>query len=158
MPSVPPHPPATRGTPKTWRERLTALAHVPAFLREVFRVHRGLALTSVGVRLVRALLPVATLYVGKLIIDEVLALLGGGPLPAELSAALVSPQLRLLWGLLAIVPYLLAALLAMYGVISSFGTALVVLDTPMAIQEMVLAVWLIAKGFSDPLPAAAGHD
>ena len=68
------------------------------------------------------------------------------------------PRWLSVWGLLAIVPYLLAALLAMYGVISSFGTALVVLDMPMAIQEMVLAVWLIAKGFSDPLPAAAGHD
>jgi ATP-binding cassette subfamily B protein len=33
-------------------------------------------MTSLGLRLVRALLPIATLYVGKLIIDEAVRLVG----------------------------------------------------------------------------------
>lgn len=60
------------------------------------------------------------------------------------------PRWLSVWGLVAIVPYLAGALLGMYAVISSFGTAMVLLDMPMAIQEMVLAVWLIVRGFADP--------
>jgi ATP-binding cassette subfamily B protein len=86
---------------QTWRERFAALSNVPPFLREVWRINRALTLASVGLRLVRALLPVATLYVGKLIIDEVLALLAGAALPGELGPALSSPALRPLWGYLA---------------------------------------------------------
>ncbi|MEZ4328301.1 MAG: ABC transporter ATP-binding protein [Polyangiales bacterium] len=129
---------------------MTALAHVPAFLREVFRVHRGLALTSVGVRLVRALLPVATLYVGKLIIDEVLALLGGGPLPAELSAALLSPQLRSLWGLLA-VELGLAVLADVLGRVVSLADALLSeqYSNAMGARVMAHAATLDLEDFED---------
>jgi hypothetical protein len=51
------------------------------------------------------------------------------------------------WGLVAIVPYLVAAILTIYAVVSPLGAAVVVLDLPMAVQEMVLAVFLIASGF-----------
>ncbi len=60
--------------PTTWRERLGALRNLPPFLAMVWGSSRSLTATTVAVRLVRALLPVATLFVGKLIIDEVVHL------------------------------------------------------------------------------------
>jgi hypothetical protein len=43
------------------------------------------------------------------------------------------------------------------GLIDMFGTARDILSTPMLPQEMVMAVWLIAKGFS-PSTIASGSD
>ncbi|KQU46961.1 ABC transporter ATP-binding protein [Sphingomonas sp. Leaf339] len=60
--------------PTTWRERLGALRNLPPFLAMVWRTSRLLTSTTLAVRLVRALLPIATLFVGKLIIDEVVLL------------------------------------------------------------------------------------
>ena len=51
------------------------------------------------------------------------------------------------WGLIGLVPYLASGLLAMFTVAESLSTILVVLQLPVALQEMVLAVWLIVKGF-----------
>jgi len=51
------------------------------------------------------------------------------------------------WGLIAIIPYLAAALLTMFALISPFSTNDVVLRLPLAAQEIVLAAWLIIKGF-----------
>jgi len=53
------------------REGLGALRHVPALFRQVWRTSRTLTLATLMVRALRALLPVLILYVGKLIIDEV---------------------------------------------------------------------------------------
>ena len=47
-----------------------ALRNLPPFLREIWATSRALTCVSLGLRLIRALLPVITLYVGKLIIDE----------------------------------------------------------------------------------------
>jgi hypothetical protein len=58
------------------------------------------------------------------------------------------------WGLAGIVPYLAAATLALFGVIDSLSTAFGLLDAPLAIQEMILAVWLIVKGFNPSTVAA----
>ena len=58
-------------TPKTFRERWAALAHLGPFLRLIWETNRPLTLAEIALRLVRALLPLALLYVGKLIIDEV---------------------------------------------------------------------------------------
>lgn len=60
--------------PTTWRERLGALRNLPPFLAMVWKTSRLLTATTLAVRLVRALLPIATLFVGKLIIDEVVHL------------------------------------------------------------------------------------
>jgi len=56
------------------RERVGALKNVPAFLALVWRTSPFLTISSLLLRLVRALLPVVTLFVGKLIIDEVVLL------------------------------------------------------------------------------------
>jgi hypothetical protein len=53
-------------------------AAVPAL---VWRTSPSLTLAQIVLRLVRALLPVATLYVGKLIIDEVVSLVGTARAP-----------------------------------------------------------------------------
>ena len=60
------------------RERLGALRNLPPFLRLVWQTSPALTLGQGVLRIVRALLPVVTLYVGKLIIDEVV-LLAGAP-------------------------------------------------------------------------------
>jgi ATP-binding cassette, subfamily B, bacterial len=73
-------PPANAGdtlpTPEvqSWRVRLGALRNLPPFLKLVWRTSPALTLSQAGLRVARALLPVATLYVGKLIIDEVVLL------------------------------------------------------------------------------------
>ncbi len=56
----------------SWRERLTALKYVPPFLKLVWQAHRGYTILMVILRLLRAFVPVAALWVGKLIIDAVL--------------------------------------------------------------------------------------
>jgi hypothetical protein len=53
------------------------------------------------------------------------------------------------WGLIATILYLGA------GVYNLFGSELVPLLLPLGVQEMVMAVWLIAKGF-DPAALASG--
>jgi ATP-binding cassette subfamily B protein len=60
--------------PTTWRERLGALRNIPPYLAVVWRTSRLLTTTTLAVRLLRALLPVVTLFVGKLIIDEMVHL------------------------------------------------------------------------------------
>ena len=59
--------------PPSWRERFRALRHVPALLRLVWATHRGYAAGVALLRLLRAGFPVLTLWVGKLIIDAVVA-------------------------------------------------------------------------------------
>jgi ATP-binding cassette subfamily B protein len=61
------------GPPPTWGERLAALKHVPPLLRLVYQTHRGYTLAILALRAVRSLIPVAVLWIGKLIIDAVVA-------------------------------------------------------------------------------------
>src|SRR5512138_2396920 len=58
------------------RERFDAMRNIPPFLRQIWRTSRPLTITSIGLRLVRAFLPVVMLYIGKLIIDEAIRLVG----------------------------------------------------------------------------------
>lgn len=51
------------------------------------------------------------------------------------------------WALLAVVPYLADAGLVMFGVHTVSSTVHSVLVVPLALNEMVLAVWLLTKGF-----------
>jgi hypothetical protein len=59
------------------------------------------------------------------------------------------------WGLVAIAMVMVSAVFVMLGVVESFSTPQLVLAAPIGLQEMVLAVWLIAKGFS-PRAITAG--
>ena len=59
---------------RSLKERVGALKNLRPFLIMVWRTSRGLTAASLVLRLVRAVLPVVTLYVGKLIIDDVVLL------------------------------------------------------------------------------------
>jgi hypothetical protein len=56
------------------------------------------------------------------------------------------------WGLVAIPFYVAADLLAMYAVIDADSSGQVLMFMPLAVQEMVLAVWMIARGFRPAVP------
>jgi ATP-binding cassette subfamily B protein len=58
----------------SWRERITALRYVPSLIKLVWQTHRGFCVMVIAFRLLRAIIPVCTLWVGKLIIDAVVAI------------------------------------------------------------------------------------
>jgi ATP-binding cassette subfamily B protein len=57
--------------PRSVRERLAALGYLPQLVRLVWQTHRGFTAAMIVLRLVRAFVPVATLWLAKLIIDQV---------------------------------------------------------------------------------------
>ncbi len=65
--------------------RLGALRHIPAVVRLVYEASPLLAVSSIALRTVRALLPVAILFLAKLILDEVVAQ-ARGPSPGGIAA------------------------------------------------------------------------
>jgi ATP-binding cassette subfamily B protein len=58
----------------TFKQRLSALSNLPAFLKLVWQTSPKLTVASSVLRIVRSAIPLAMLYVGKLIIDEVVLL------------------------------------------------------------------------------------
>lgn len=67
---------ANENSPIKWREQINALKHLPAFFRMIWRTHPGMALGNALLRLLKSVIPLMSLYVGKLIIDEVIRLMG----------------------------------------------------------------------------------
>lgn len=59
------------------------------------------------------------------------------------------------WGIAAAVAMLVAAALAMLGVAAPLSPVHIALNAPIAVQEMVLAIWLVARGFARGMPAKA---
>jgi hypothetical protein len=59
------------------------------------------------------------------------------------------------WGLLVVIPYLAAGLLALFRAIGLDSTTYTLLVLPMLVQEMVMAVWLIVRGFNPAASVAA---
>ncbi|MBA3318519.1 MAG: ABC transporter ATP-binding protein [Gemmatimonadales bacterium] len=97
----------------SWRERLQALKHLPRLLRMVWDTQSRYVVGILLLRVARALVPLAVLWVGKLIVDEVVQAVvvvgAGGPLPwvrlgqllaLELGIALVGEGLSRLSALL----------------------------------------------------------
>lgn len=58
----------------SWKDRFSALGNLPQFFRLIWQTSPGLFLGNAALRLVQAAIPTASLYVGKLIIDEVVGL------------------------------------------------------------------------------------
>ena len=81
----------------TLRQQFGALRYLGPFFRMVYAVAPGLTLANAALRLVKAGLPLAVLYVGKLIVDEVVALADAGA-----PASLVDPALATLWTYVAV--------------------------------------------------------
>ena len=52
------------------------------------------------------------------------------------------------WGLLVALPYFVSGVLGLFSLLSPMSSTEMVLVLPLALQEMVLAVWLIVKGFN----------
>jgi len=73
--------------------------------------------------------------------------LGGVMFYLLLYRSRIVPRWIAVWGLVAIPFYVAAHLLAMYSVIGANSSGQVLMFMPMAVQEMVLAVWMIARGF-----------
>ncbi len=63
----------------SWRDRIAAVRYVPNFLQLVWQSHRGYTTAMVALRVARAFVPLGTLFVGKLIIDTVVAAVRGAP-------------------------------------------------------------------------------
>lgn len=73
--SPPPQSPAAK-TPLTLRARWAAMRNIWPFMALVWQASPALTLASLGLRMVRAVLPVAALWTAKLIIDQVVHLQG----------------------------------------------------------------------------------
>src|SRR5437870_4311071 len=65
------------GEPPTWSERLQALKYVPPLLKLVYQTHRGYTVAILALRASRSFIPLAVLWIGKLIIDGVIAAMQG---------------------------------------------------------------------------------
>ena len=80
--------------PRGMRERLAALRYLPQLVRLVWQTHRGFTAAMVVLRLVRAFVPVATLWAAKLIIDEVVLLTRTPGAPLDRPVARGRPRAR----------------------------------------------------------------
>lgn len=97
----------------------------------------------------------AGVRLGSLLVDHVevsavtsiVFCLGGVMFYLLLYGSRIVPRWIAFWGLAAIPFYVAAYVLAMYGVIGTDSMAQSLLYIPLAVQEMVLAVWMIARGF-----------
>ncbi|MBZ0320237.1 MAG: DUF4386 domain-containing protein [Anaerolineae bacterium] len=59
------------------------------------------------------------------------------------------------WGIIGDIPYFAVPLLVLFDVIEVNASVATFLQMPLALQEMVLAVWLIVKGFNSAAITAA---
>jgi hypothetical protein len=119
---------------------ITWLALVP--LAETMSAGPGTASGS-GVRL-------GTLVIdsdGASIIMSLVFCLGATLFYLLLFRSRIVPRWITIWGLVGIPLYVVAYLLAMYGTVGINSSAVNLLCMPLAVQEMVLAIWMIARGF-----------
>jgi ATP-binding cassette subfamily B protein len=80
--------------PRTFKERFGALRTLRPFLAMVWQTSPGLTSTLIVLRLARALLPIVSLYIAKLIIDDVVALVQLPNRPTTLDDWLASGRLN----------------------------------------------------------------
>jgi len=69
---------APSSVPLTWKERIRALRNLPRFFRLVWQTSPRLMALDALLRIVKSAMPVSILYVGKLIIDQVVVLVRDG--------------------------------------------------------------------------------
>jgi len=152
------------------------------------RYNEGLALGSVGLRIIEGMLysvgAVAVLSMGTLVrglaeadVATLVSLQASGDLllavrswagmagtlafyPAGLLYYLVFYRSRLIprclsaWGIIAVAMGFTASILVVFHLIHPMSAPQIVLNLPIFLQEMVLAVWLIVKGFSPSVIAS----
>ena len=126
-------------TPATWKERLEALRYIPALFRLIWRTHRGYTSAIVVLRVVRSVVPVATFWVGKLILDAVISAKAG------------SGALTQIWRYLA-----LELLIVLTGEILARASSLIesllgdLFSNAMSVELMEHAAKLDLAQFEDP--------
>ncbi|WP_133478904.1 ABC transporter ATP-binding protein [Cognatilysobacter segetis] len=133
------------------RERLDALRNLRPFLRQVWQTSPKLAIASLVLRLVQALTPVALLYVGKLIIDEAVRLMGGAGAQTDLAALWDSGALHPLM-LLVLIEFGLAVLSDLLARAASYADSLLseLFTNATSIRLMEHAATLDLEDFEDP--------
>ncbi|MGO4221949.1 ABC transporter ATP-binding protein [Lysobacter sp. TAF61] len=133
------------------RERFDALRNLPPFLRQIWATSPWLTLTTLGLRIVRAFLPIATLYVGKLIIDEAVRLVAAGANFESIGAAWHSGQLDTLSSLL-LLEFALAIGSDLLGRLISYGDSLLseLFTNATSVRLMEHAATLDLEDFEDP--------
>ncbi len=134
----------------SFRERVGALRNLRPFLAMVWATSPTLAAATIALRLVRALLPVATLYVGKLIIDDVVMLVQLPDKPTTLQQWLDSGHLNRL-GLLLGAEFAVAVLADVLGRVVSLLDGLLAerVSTSSSVRLMQHAATLDLEDFED---------
>jgi len=134
----------------SFRERVGALRNLWPFLAMVWATSPSLTSATILLRLVRALLPVATLYIGKLIIDDVVMLVQLPDKPATLQQWLDSGHLNKL-GLLLAAEFTVAVLADILGRIVTFLDGLLAerVSTSSSVRPMEHAATLDLEDFED---------
>jgi len=148
--SASPKPRRERGNPSL-RERFDAMRNLPPFLGQIWRTSPGLTLASLGLRLIRALMPVVSLYIGKLIIDEAIRLVGLGLEFDGLGQALRDGQLSHLAALLGL-ELVLAIGSDLLGRLVSYADGLLseLFTNASSVRLMEHAATLDLEDFEDP--------
>jgi ATP-binding cassette subfamily B protein len=121
-----------------FRQRIAALKYVPPLLAMVWRTHRGYSTAIFALRIARAFVPLATLSVGKFIIDAVIAA-SQGRVPARHVFELVALE----FGIVAI-----GEALSRASVIENLLGEL--FSNRMSVQLMEHAARLDLQQFEDP--------
>lgn len=94
--------PALPTTKPSFKEKFSALGNLPRFFKLVWQTNHRYTILNAVLRLMRSAIPVSVLYVGKLIIDEVILLNKGGStdhtylwelIAAEFALAIISDAL-----------------------------------------------------------------
>ncbi len=108
---------------RPFKERVGALRNLRPFLAMVWDTSPHLMVGSLALRMFRALLPVVTLYIGKLIIDDVVLLVQTPDRPATIDQWLASGRLNWL-AVLLFGEFVLAVLADLLGRLVSFMDSL----------------------------------
>ncbi|MDB5489855.1 MAG: transporter ATP-binding protein [Reyranella sp.] len=137
-------------TASSFRERVGALRNLRPFLAMVWAASPSLTAATIALRLMRALLPVATLYIGKLIIDDVVMLVQLPDKPTTLQQWLDSGHLNRL-GLLLAAEFAVAVLADVLGRIVTFLDGLLAeqVSTTSSVRLMEHAAKLDLEDFED---------
>jgi len=143
-------PAPSAATPTSFKQRVGALRNLRPFLAMVWRTSPQLTALSIALRTLRALLPVATLFVGKLIIDDVVRLVQLPDKPATLQQWLDSGHLNEL-GLLLLAEFAIAVLADVLGRVVSLVDSLLAerVTNASSVRLMAHAATLDLEDFED---------
>ena len=86
--------------------------------------------------------------IAQLLGPRILASLAAVPFYALLYQTRLQPRWISVWGLLGAPLYFASGMLTLFGLVDPSSTFSILLFLPAALLEMVLAVWLILKGFN----------